>query len=84
MLTKEASSVHLMYMTSIILAGYAIYKLIDHKILTSVEIFGVALIIAIAAFLSDRVIERFDYDQVRQLGDENIKKHWEEFVSHRR
>jgi Na+/melibiose symporter-like transporter len=78
-LTKESSSVHLMYMTSIILVFYFVYKLYLTEYVLATLFLALAWIIMLAAFLTDRLIEKYDYNQIREIPLENLYLYWKEY-----
>lgn len=80
-MTKEASSIHLMYMTSIIFIFYSGYKLVNQQF-SFIILLIISLVVGLAAFLSDRGVEKFDYHQVRGIDNDELKQHWEDFRSH--
>lgn len=78
-LPRESASVHLMYMTSIILFGYSIYKIFELNFLIAITFLVIAVIIFLAAFLTDRFVEKHDYSEVRTIDVDEIKKIWKEY-----
>ncbi|HEX8609611.1 MAG TPA: hypothetical protein VF679_13295 [Pedobacter sp.] len=78
-LAKESSSVHLMYMTSIILLFYAVYKVTDWHLLQASELLLFSFIIFAGGFLSDRNVEKYDYQQLRAIEREELQYEWEKF-----
>lgn len=72
-LTRESSTVHLMYMTSIVFFFYAGYKLFLIDFFSSCSYLVVTVIIGSAAFFNDRVIEKHDYNQIRDIPKEELE-----------
>lgn len=81
-LTRESSSVHLMYMTSIILFFYSVLNLFQYKFNVAILFSSLSVILGIAAFYTDRFIEKFDYVQIKNIPETELLELWGEFKRH--
>jgi len=78
-LIKESSSVHLMYMIALILLLYVIHKICLAEYNLAVFFFLTAGVMLLSAFLTDRSIEKYDYNQVRAIPQDELNLHWKEY-----
>jgi hypothetical protein len=78
-LSRDSSSVHLMYMSSIILALYAFFKIYDKDLVNAAHLLGFSILIFVGGFLTDRNVEKFDYQQIRTIELSELKLEWDKF-----
>jgi hypothetical protein len=84
---KESSAVHLMYMSAIVFLIYGCARMVsayDAMMLTDdltyVYLIATGIVVGFAAFLNDRVIERFEYDQIKMISEPSLQEYWTEFI----
>jgi len=72
-LEKEASLIHLAYMSSFISLFFAIWKFIDHHYDLAWIILIIGVLFGISAFLSHEFMEDFEYKLLCSFGSEKIE-----------